>query len=173
MFSNHPIKSYPWGFDDITAVNHISNNFALFKWTTFRPPPCKRIDWLQRSWVAFQRRGWALEHAAFTMFWVSLISLYSKQTDKPLAADSQSVGQKLDTSACEGSKHTHTHTHTQHWMCRRPLPVFIFTSSMKKSDTTVLLLRQNDYSLTKLKRATTVKFPVYCFVASWRRSNLL
>ena len=46
------------------------------------------------------------------MFWVSLISLYSQQTDEALAADNQSAGQPLHPCVCEASKHTHTHTHT-------------------------------------------------------------
>lgn len=45
---------------------------------------------------------------ALNMLWVLLILLYSKRTDKELAADNQSVGQLFHPSMCKSSKHTRT-----------------------------------------------------------------
>lgn len=107
---------------------------------------------------------------AFTMFWVLLISLYSKQPDKVLAAGSQSVGQLLHPSVCEASKHTHSI-----WSCRgSPLPVFIFTSGVEESDTGLLLLwhaTDDDSSLvTKQDFGNDFAFPANYTAAPWMRA---
>lgn len=81
---------------------------------------------------------------ALNMFWVLLILLYSKRTDKELAADSQSVGQLFHPSVCKSSKHTRTTVGV-----KEDLSSVYFTPSLnKESGAGVLLWHATDHDFS-------------------------